>query len=354
MELGIRSEGLGVKKLRITNYELRISKNNSKLKTQNLKLVSCQSSVVSRQSKIVSRKSSARKTQNSKLFSLIILALLVPLIALSQQPNSSTPNPKSFNPNSKPVRIQHAESLQNSTPNTQHLTPNPQSLFNKGNEFYQKGDYVSAIKNYQKILDSGDESAGLYYNLGNCYYKLNRTADAIINYERAKLLAPGDDDIDFNLKIANLRTVDRFQTLPTLFLTDWYNSIENMFSSAGWSAIMTIFLWITVLSVAGYMIVWSVFFRKIFFGTAFIALIFSIVSLFFAGRVYNYELNKDQAIVYSPSAYVKSSPDEKSTDLFILHEGTKVKILDTVGDWKKIKLANGSIGWILMKEIEII
>ena len=226
--------------------------------------------------------------------------------------------------------------------------------YTKANNFYQKGDYLSAIDGYKLIIKSGYESAEIWYNLGNCYYKLNKTADAIISYERAKLLSPNDEDIDFNLKVANLRTVDRFQTIPRIFFVDWYEYWKNMFSSQSWSTLGIIFLWIAVVAFAAYLLVWSVSARKVLFSAGLLSIVIAVICLFFANQKSAEELNRDNAIVYKPSVYVKSSPDEKSTDLFILHEGTKLKVLDSVGGWKKIKLANGNIGWILEKTIEVI
>jgi len=234
------------------------------------------------------------------------------------------------------------------------FSENFETEFTKANASYQKGDYLSAIQNYKLIINSGFESSVIWYNLGNCYYKLNKTADAIISFERAKLLAPNDEDIDFNLKVANLRTVDRFQTIPRIFFIDWYDYWKNMFSSEVWSTIMIVLLWFTVLSFAAFLLVWSVSARKIFFSAGLVSLVIALVCLFFATKKSTEELNRDNAIVFKPSAYVKSSPDEKSTDLFILHEGTKIKVLDAVGGWKKIKLANGNLGWIQEKAIEVI
>ncbi len=228
------------------------------------------------------------------------------------------------------------------------------ATFKKANEFYQKGDYLSAIDNYKKIVKQGYESADVWFNLGNCYYKLNKTADAIISLERAKLLSPNDEDIDFNLKIANLRTVDRFQTIPQVFFVEWYESIKNMYSSGTWSVLLVVFQWIAAISAIIFYLIWSVSIRKMLFATGLASLVIAFFCLFFASQKYSIEQAKDTAIVYRPSVYVKSSPDEKSTDLFILHEGTKLKILDSVGGWKKIRLANGNLGWLPEKTIEII
>lgn len=227
-------------------------------------------------------------------------------------------------------------------------------LFNKANAFYQKGDYVSAIADYRKIIESGEESSSVYFNLGNAYYKLNKTADAILSFERARLLAPDDEDIEFNLKIANLRTIDRFQSIPSPFFVQWYNSLRSLYSSSTWATIAVVMLWLAALSFIAFMVLWSVNLRKITFAVGIIALAIGIFSLVSAHQKWGIESARDTAIVYQPSVYVKSSPEEKSTDLFILHEGTKVKVLDSVSGWLKIRLANGNLGWLREKTVQII
>lgn len=228
------------------------------------------------------------------------------------------------------------------------------SNFEKANSFYKKGDYLSAIADYNKILESGFESSDIYFNLGNCYYKLNKTADAILSFERAKMLSPGDEDIDFNLKIANMRTIDRFQTIPKPFFIEWYASLQELNSSGTWAVYGIVLLFVASVSSIGFILVWSVPLKKTLFAIAVITLIISIFSFISANQKYNLENTRDYAIVYNPSVYVKSSPDEKSTDLFILHEGTKLKVLDSVSGWLKIRLANGNLGWLPEKTIKII
>lgn len=227
-------------------------------------------------------------------------------------------------------------------------------LFNKANAFYQKGDFVSAIANYKKIVESGEESPAVYFNLGNAYYKLNKTADAILSFERARLLAPDDEDIEFNLKIANLRTIDRFQTIPSPFFVQWYNSLRSLYSSSTWAVLAVVMFWIAAVSFIAFMILWSVKLRKLTFAVGVLSLLIGVFSLISAHQKYGIESNRDTAIVYQPSVYVKSSPEDKSTDLFILHEGTKIKVLDSVSGWFKIRLANGNLGWLREKSVQII
>jgi tetratricopeptide (TPR) repeat protein len=226
--------------------------------------------------------------------------------------------------------------------------------FTKANELYSKGKYEEAKTYYEELINNGHTTADIYYNLGNTYFKLDKIADAILYYERAKKIAPGDEDIEFNLRIANLKIVDKINNVPQLFFIEWYESIHGWFSSGTWSVFIIIFSWLSFISLAGYFIIWNINLRKVSFFATIISFIIMIACIIFSLEQYNVEQSKEEAIIFSPSVYIKSSPDKGSTDLFILHEGTKVKILDEVGDWKKIKIADGNIGWLPTKTIEII
>jgi len=226
--------------------------------------------------------------------------------------------------------------------------------FKDANDYYKKNKYNEAIAEYNEILDKGYESADLYYNLGNAYFKAGKIADAILFYERAKRIAPEDEDIDFNLRIANLKIVDKFNEVPKLFFIEWYENIYGMFSSDTWAVMIIVFSSLTFALLLGYFLIWNILARKLFFFGAGISLLLAIACILFALEQNKIEETRDSAIIFSPSVYIKSSPDNTSTDLFILHEGAKVKILDEVGSWKKIRIADGNVGWLQNKSIEII
>jgi len=230
----------------------------------------------------------------------------------------------------------------------------PEAKLEEANALYSKGKYEDALDLYNDLYHQGYSSLELNYNLGNSYFKLNKIPDAILFYERAKRLAPDDEDLNFNLKVANLKIVDRINTVPKLFFIDWYNSISSMNSSATWSYLIIVFSWLTFIFLAGYFLIWNIAIRKISFFASAVSVIVAIFCIIFALEQSGKEQAKDEAIIFAPSVYIKSSPDKESTDLFILHEGTKVKILDEVGIWKKIKIADGNIGWLPAKTIEII
>ncbi len=226
--------------------------------------------------------------------------------------------------------------------------------FSRANELYSNGDYSKAVELYTEIEDNGYISPELYYNMGNAYFKMREIAPAILYYERAKRLAPQDEDIRFNLKIAELRTVDKIEPVPKFFLTKWIDTLISQYNSSGWAAIAVILSWLTFGSLAIFYFLGSSFFKKFFFAIGILFFVLTITSFIFAYQKYEIETSDDSAIIFSPSVYVKSSPDKSGKNLFILHEGTKVEIRDEVGEWKKIRLADGNIGWLPADAVEII
>lgn len=229
-----------------------------------------------------------------------------------------------------------------------------QTTFNKANSLYQKGNYEDAAKLYEEILKGGNESAAIYFNLGNVYYKLNNTPKSILNFERAKRLASADEDIDFNLKLANLKVVDKIEAIPQLFYNRWWHAFSQTFSLDNWAIATVAFCWLTVIAAVFFILARSVFVRKLFFFFGVITLVITLFSFFLAQHQNNQQTSTKEAIVFESNVYVKSSPDEKSVDLFILHEGSKVQILDEIGAWQKIKLANGNEGWMKAEGLEVI
>ena len=227
-----------------------------------------------------------------------------------------------------------------------------QKEFEKGNDLFQKGEYAKAIAVYEEILKGGEESPELYFNLGNAYYKTENIPASILNYERAKRLNPNDEDIDFNLKLSNLKVTDKIEAIPEVFFKKWWSRLSGIISTDGWAKLSIGILFISLFFFIIYTVSGNVNLKKLFFFSG-ILFVFSGVGSYFLG-MHSMHLNygNQEAILFSPSVYVKSSPDERSTDLFILHEGTKVKILDVVGGWKKIRIDNGSLGWIRMNEMK--
>lgn len=221
-----------------------------------------------------------------------------------------------------------------------------EQLWEKANNLYTVEEYQQAILLYEQILSSGEESAKLYFNLGNAYFKNGNINNAILNYERAKLLAPHDEDIEFNILFANQFVVTDTETIPLPFFLKWKESVINLFPADIWSvlSISAFILFFTALGL--FLFGKNISLRKISFWTGIILIIFSGFSYSFAGKQKKKIENRSQAIVFCPRTTVKSAPSETGTDLFIIYEGLKVEITNSLNSWKEIKLSDGNKGWL--------
>ncbi len=226
--------------------------------------------------------------------------------------------------------------------------------FERANELYRKGDYREAAQAYEQIITNGYESAALYYNLGNAYFKLQNYPGAILEYERARRLAPHDDDILYNLRLVNLRVVDKIEPIPQLFLLEWWRALLNLSSSGGWAMAAIVSIWIAAFCGAVIILIRSVIARRIAFLLAALSIALCVFSGVAAYQRLREETGSSSAIVFALSVPVKSAPDDQSTDLFVLHEGVKVEFLDSVGEWQKIRLADGKVGWLLSSSVRVI
>jgi tetratricopeptide (TPR) repeat protein len=225
-------------------------------------------------------------------------------------------------------------------------------LLQKANEHYTKEEFNKAIDLYNQILMTNMESPEVYFNLGNAYYKTNQYTLSILNYERAKLLAPDDEDINFNLQVANQKVVDSIQELPGIFIVRWWNSLVNSQTTDTW-AVMSIVGFILFLVMMGfYFFAKSGDIKRITFWSGCFLILFTIFTWSFAAKQKSRLVNHTYAIVMQPTVTVKSSPSEKGTNLFVIHEGLKVRITDKLGDWVEIRLADGNKGWLLTESIE--
>ena len=222
----------------------------------------------------------------------------------------------------------------------------PDSLMQIANKAYNAGNYDSAINVYQKIANKGLESAKLYYNLGNAYFKNGDVPSAILYYERAKKLAPNNEDIEFNINIANSMIVDKIERVPRLFYQRWWNYFYNMFNANAWAIIAIVSWFILVFFIGVFILSKSRGARKIAFYFGLLFLLISVAVFGLAAQKYVNTREHNEAIVFTPTITVKSSPTMNAVDLFVIHEGTKVRVLDEVNDWVKIRIPNGSIGWL--------
>ncbi|HEX2395931.1 MAG TPA: tetratricopeptide repeat protein [Bacteroidales bacterium] len=230
--------------------------------------------------------------------------------------------------------------------------PVTDSLFVKGNEYYMQKQYAMAEQCYSRVIQLGFESADLYFNLGNALYKQEKLAAAILYYEKALILKPGDQDIKENLALANARIIDKIDAIPEFFVKRWINGLKSMFSPDTWAIICLVLF---VLGLAGFLMYYissSYGFKRAAFtiGVVFIILLGISVTLMIT-RIRTI-INKESAIIMSTSVTARSSPDEQSTNVFVLHEGTKVSITDSILNWKEIRIPNGNTGWVPEESLE--
>ena len=223
-----------------------------------------------------------------------------------------------------------------------------------GDSAYVRQQYQQAIADYEALLKKG-VSADVYYNLGNAYYRTDNITRAVINYERALLLSPGDPDIRVNLQLARSKTIDKIIPESEMFFVTWYRSLVNIMSVDGWATMSLVSLAIAIILALCYLFSGRVWMQKTgFFGAFAMIVIFGLSNLF-AWQQKDQLVNRTGAIVISPAAAVKSTPANGGTDLFIIHEGTKVEITDSsMKEWKEVRIADGKEGWIKTSMIEMI
>ena len=226
--------------------------------------------------------------------------------------------------------------------------------FNKGVIFFSSGNYKEALQVWTEVYNTGYRSSNLDFNIGNANFKLNNIPAAILFYERAALLNPTDEDINYNLQIARTLIVDRFQEIPELFFIKWYNFVSLILSTNAWARISLISFIICLLSLSLYIYSPTYRHKVLGFWFAFSFIILSLTSYSLSSRNKMLVYNSHKAIISSPLVNGKSSPDNSGTDLFVLHEGTKVSIEDEVGGWLEIRLTDGNIGWVPLNSLNII
>ena len=217
---------------------------------------------------------------------------------------------------------------------------------------YSKGNYQQAIKDYEELLKAG-ESAEIYYNLGNAYYRTENITRAVLSYERALLLNPADDDIRFNLQMARSKTIDKITPESEMFFFTWYRSLVNLMTIDGWAHLAIASIILTLILALVYLFAGHLTLRKIGFYGGVLFLIIFLLSNLFAFQQKQMLMKRNGAIVTAPSVTIKKTPVANSADQGVIHEGTRVDIIDdTMRDWKEIHLADGREGWIPASQIE--
>lgn len=229
-----------------------------------------------------------------------------------------------------------------------------ESRFEQANELYNKGDFELAISKYESIIEAGEHSAALYFNLANAHYKLNHIAPSIYYYEKALKLSPNDKEIQNNIAFARNMTIDAIDQTPEFGFAKISKNVTNWFTFDEWAKLSVLLMVLFVVFYLIYYFNYGSTKKRLAFISAMILLILACCSVALAFNNYKMVENDQPAIVFAKQSQVKSEPNLRSSESFKLHEGTKVQILDTLENWKKIKLADGKTGWILSEDIRLL
>lgn len=227
-------------------------------------------------------------------------------------------------------------------------------LFEKANKAYNEGSYDEAAKDYLAILENGEHSAELYFNLGNVYYKQNQIAPSIYYYEKALLLKPNDPEIKNNLAYAQNMTLDAIEVMPETGLSKLYKSATSYFSFEQWAYTSILLM---VLFVIGYLLYYFLTYathKRIAFIISVLCFFLAMLTIVIAYTKYQ-DFNADQpAIIFDEEVIVKSEPNERSEETFRLHQGTKVLVLEQLNNWQKIRIADGKTGWLPSESMKLL
>ena len=221
-----------------------------------------------------------------------------------------------------------------------------------GNKAYIEGNYEKAIEEYTAIVEGGEYSVELYYNLANAHFKQGEIGKSILYYNKALRLAPSQEDVRHNLAIAEAKTKDRITAIPEFFLNRWMRTVRNSASCMAWSVLSIVAFGLLLAFALLFLLASNIKWRKAGFYLALFSAVLFVATLLFALSARNDMLVRDEAVVMSSAISVKSSPDNSATDLFVLHEGTKVRILSEVDEWREVVIADGKKGWTLKSNIE--
>ena len=231
-------------------------------------------------------------------------------------------------------------------------SPTSAERWEEGNKAYIEGNYDQAIEEYSAILDGGEYSMKLYYNLANAYFKTGAIGKSILYYNKALRIAPSQEDIRHNLAIAEAQTKDRIAVIPEFFLNRWLRTMRNSMSCTSWSVLSLVAFGLLLAFALLFLLASRLRWRKAGFYGALCAFVLFVAMTSFAVSSRNDMLIHDEAIVMGTAISVKSSPDRSATDLFVLHEGTKVKLLSEVDEWCEVVIADGKKGWTLKSNVE--
>jgi tetratricopeptide (TPR) repeat protein len=224
-----------------------------------------------------------------------------------------------------------------------------ESLFEKANTAYQNGKYQEAVEGYESILESGETSAELYYNLGNAHYKLNNVAPSIYYFEKALQLAPDDKDVQNNIAFARNMAIDDIEEVEQTGIGQWLNGLTSIFNFTTWAILAVVFSALFVVLFLFYYFSYKAQSKRLFFGAAMLSLLLCIVSIIFGFQQQAYIQNNQYAIIFSEEVEVRDEPNLRGDASFELHEGTRARVLEDFQEWSRIELANGAQGWVRSK-----
>lgn len=227
-------------------------------------------------------------------------------------------------------------------------------LWDRANTAYINGEYRAAAELYRRIEERGLASARLYYNLGNACFKEGRLGAAILYYRRALRIEPGNDDVRYNLNVAEARTKDTIERIPEFFLAEWLRAVRHTMGCTSWSLLSLALLALSLASAVVYLLARRLALRKAGFYTAAASLLLFVLATWFAAGERREMLDRTEGVVMTASVSAKSSPSKTATDLFVLHEGTTVRIGGVLDGWCEIVIADGKKGWIECRTIEVI
>ena len=231
---------------------------------------------------------------------------------------------------------------------------NTDSLFVSANTFYRNGAFEEAIKKYKEIETLDAVSSELYLNLGNANYKLNKVGASIFYYEKALRLNPLNADVKNNLIFAKRLALDNIEEVPKTVFQKFNKNYLQKLSYNQWAIVVVSFSFLSTILFLLFYFGYSPTKKRIYFTTSVLSFIALFLSVFITYSQYNQTKNKKEAIVFAEKTAVRSAPTLNAEAIFTLHEGTKVIVLDTIDNWKKIKIADGKQGWIIANEIKLL
>jgi len=225
-------------------------------------------------------------------------------------------------------------------------------LMNQANNYFLNQQYTEAIEVYNQIIERGYESDALYYNLGNSHFRLGRLGYAILFYEKAVLLSPGDEDIEYNLRIVNARIVDKINEVPEIFIVEWWDILVSSLTTGGWLSVVFIIYFLMIIFIGIYFLVDKIRLQRFAILGGLFSFIILLVVIIITFSSYHRDNYSNHGVLLSDNVTAKLSPDDNSGDAFVIHEGIKFEINDQLNDWSEIRLADGKVGWVPNRSFE--